>query len=148
MWLWLAACSAILCCCRPDTSTYSHFEHVPGQVWYHDMPMRFAPTWADSAAVRDLWLTVRHTQEYPHGNLPMVVDLIGDSGQVTRHRVRMAVTDGRGNWQGQGFGTLFQCRALVASGVSASQARRVVVWQALDSCDALPGVSDVGILLN
>ena len=112
------------------------------------MPMRFEPTWNDSTDVRDLWLTVRHTQEYPYGNLPMVVDLIGDSGQVTRHIVRMAVTDGQGNWQGQGFGTLFQCRARVASGVTASQARRVVVWQAMDSCALLPGVSDIGILLN
>ena len=146
--MWLAMLCASLCCCKPDTSTYSHFEHVPGQVWHHDMPMRFEPTWIDSADVRDLWLTVRHTQDYPYGNLPIVVDLIGDSGQVTRHHVRMAITDGQGNWKGQGFGTLFQCRTRVASGVTARQARRVIVWQAVDSCASLAGVSDVGIQLD
>lgn len=112
------------------------------------MPVRFSPIWSDSTIVHDLWLTVRHTQEYPYGNLPIVVDLISDSGSVTRHHVRLAITDGQGNWQGKGFGTLFQCRVLVARGVTIGQAHRIVVWQAVDSCASLPGVSDVGILLN
>ena len=146
--LWLALMFAVLCSCTPDTSTYSHFESVPRQVWHHDLPIRFEPIWNDSTSSHELWVTVRHTQIYPFGTLPMVVDLIGDSGQVIRHRVSLSVTDGAGNWQGQGFGTLFQCQVHVASGVTASHARHVVVWQAVDSCDALPGVSDVGILLN
>ena len=148
--LWLAMSVQLIgqTGCAPDEQTYSHFEHVTNQVWHHDMPIRFMPTCNDSTTVRDLWLTVRHTQEYPYGNLPIVVDLIGDSGQVTRHRVHLEITDGQGNWLGQGFGTLFQCRAHVASGVTAEQARRVVVWQAVDSCESLPGISDVGILLN
>lgn len=61
--------------CAPDEQTYSHFEHVTNQVWHHDMPIRFMPTWNDSTTVRDLWLTVRHTQEYPYGNLPIVVGM-------------------------------------------------------------------------
>lgn len=134
--------------CAPEQIVYSHFETVPGQTWQADLPMRFAPQWADSSARSTLLLTVRHTQLYPYGNLPMVVDLIGDDGTVTRHRVHMAITDGRGNWQGRGFGTLYQCQMPVAHDIGPSQACRVVVWLALDSCNSVTGVSDVGITLR
>ena len=131
--------------CAPEQIVYSHFESLPNQSWHSDLPVRFVPEWSDSSAVCDMLITVRHTQFYPYGNLPLVVDIIGDSGQVVRHRVHLAITDGRGNWQGQGFGTLYQCQALVTHGVTPQQAQRVVVWQAIDSCASLPGVSDVGI---
>ena len=144
---WLTAVTMAVClgACAPEQIVYSHFEAVPGQSWYSDLPLRFEPVWSDSSVVCDMLVTVRHTQFYPYGNLPLVIDIIGDSGQVTRHRVHLSVTDGHGNWQGQGFGTLYQCQALVAHGVTPRQAKRVVVWQAIDSCASLPGVSDVGI---
>jgi len=143
MWIvaiWLSACTQ-------EQIAYSHYEPVPGTTWSADLPVRFSPEWSDSAATCRLLLDVRHTQRYPHGNLPIVVDLIGDDGRMTRHRVHMPITDGRGNWLGQGFGTLYQCQSVVADGVTCSQARRVVVWLALDSCDSVTGVSDIGITL-
>lgn len=150
LWHWLTVVTMIVClgACAPEHTVYSHFESVPQQSWPSDLPMRFTPAWSDSAAVCDLLVTVRHTQLYPYGNLPVVVDLIGDDGRVTRYRVHLDITDGDGNWQGQGFGTLYQCQKLVTHGVTPRQAHRVVVWQALDSCSSLPGVCDVGISLS
>lgn len=150
MWQWIMATTIAVClgACAPEQIVYCHFEAVPGQTWHADLPVRFEPQWADSSATCTLLLTVRHTQHYPYGNLPMVVDLIGDDGTVSRHRVHMAITDGQGNWQGRGFGTLYQCQTLVAQGVTPHQASRVMVWLALDSCRSVAGVCDVGITLQ
>ena len=149
--LWLLTALTVvaswLCACVPQQVVYSHFEPTSNQLWPGDLPMRFAPQWPDSQAVCDVVVAVRHTQVYPYGDLPLVVDLVGDSSRVTRHRVRIPITDGQGNWCGQGFGTFYQCQTVVAHDVAASEARRVIVWMAIDSCSTLSGVSDVGLIL-
>ena len=133
--------------CAPEQIDYAHFEHIANDTWLHDMPLRFTPQWSDSTAQHQLLVTVRHTQHYPHGNLPMVVDLIGADGHVKRHRLNMRITDGHGNWVGKGFGTLYQCQATVSRDVTSIDAQRVVVWLNLDSCQSVTGVTDIGITL-
>lgn len=147
MWLMAGALTAVLTACGGDQSAYSHFEHVPQTVWHSDRAVRFAPQWPDSSGTYSLSLTVRHTVDYPHGNLPLTVDLIGDDGRVKRYRVVVPITDRQGNWVGQGFGTLYQCRATMTSQLAPTQAHRVVVWPSAAGCDSLPGVCDVGIAL-
>lgn len=142
----IVALALITSCVKPDTSSMP-FEHIDGDVWHSDYPIEIVPQWSDSAATYTMLITVRHTQAYPYANLPMTLDMIGDSGQVKRQRLNVDITDGHGNWVGQGFGTLYQRQVVALRGVKPRQANRVKLWMALEGCDSVLGVSDMGITL-
>lgn len=139
----------IVSCSPPRRHSLGGFVAIdPIEGWHRTMPIEFAPQYSDSTATYDISVAVRHTNDFNYKALPLVVDLIDDAGIFKRYSVTMAVADDYGDWRGTGFGTLFQCRAVVARGVRAEQARRVVVWQALADTVTLTHITDVGILVD
>lgn len=110
------------------------------------MPLTFDLQYADSVSPCTITLVVRHDNTYRYRNLPLVVDLIADDSTVVSHPVDVAIADEYGNWKGGGFGPLYQRAVTVASGVEPARACHVVVWQAMQDCDTLTGVVDVGII--
>ena len=133
-------------CDRKPVMAHSAFTHLPNGDWQRTMPLSFRPEYDDSAARYDVTLAVRHDNSYRYSNLSLVVDVIAADSTVSRKRVNMALADGYGNWTGGGFGTLYQVTEPVALGVSPVDARSVVVWQAMNGCDTLRGLADVGII--
>ena len=133
-------------CDRKPVMAHSAFVHLPNGGWQRTMPLSFRPEYDDSAARYDVTLAVRHDNSYRYSNLSLVVDVIAADSTVSRKRVNMALADGYGNWTGGGFGTLYQVTEPVALGISPVDARSVVVWQAMNGCDTLRGLADVGII--
>lgn len=148
LWLMIMTIGVCLGACAPEHSSYSRFHHFPNQTWHKPTPVRFSPEWPDSSAAYDMHIAIRHTQMYPYANLPIIIDLISDSGTVSRHRASLKVSDGNGNWTGSGFGTLFQCATIIATELKPQQAHHVVVWLGLAHCDSVQGVNDIGISLT
>ena len=141
---WLAL---LLMCtaCAPSATTYSHFCDLPSEGWYASTPLYFTPQYDDSVATCVVMVAVRHTAEYEHSNLQLIVDLVGDSTQVTRVPVSFDVADEYGNWMGSGFGSLYQLSRRVAE-VTPSQAKSVVVWHVMP--DSIKNLTNVGIIVT
>lgn len=133
-------------CDRKPVMAHSAFVHLPNDGWQRTMPLSFSPEYDDSAARYDVTLAVRHNNSYRYSNLSLVVDVIAADSAVSRKQVNMVLADGYGNWTGGGFGTLYQVTEPVALGISPNQAHSVVVWQAMNDCDTLRGLADVGII--
>jgi len=135
-------------CSRKPVMAHSRFVHLPADGWQRTMPLSFVPEYDDSAAHYDIILAIRHDNSYRYSNLSLVVDVIAADSTVNRKAVDIAVADDYGNWSGGGFGSLYQCTRPVIGGVTPDKAHSVVIWQAMNGCDTLCGLVDVGIIAS
>ena len=138
--LFMAACD------RKPVMTHTQFKHLPPAGWLRSEPLIFRPEYDDSAATYDIALVLRHDNSYPYCNLQLVVDIVADDSTVNRRQFDVALADEYGNWSGGGFGSLYQDKVTVSTGLLPADVHSLVVWQAMGGCDTLPGVADVGII--
>ena len=149
MTLFIAAVVLFLTGCQhKPLMAHSTFKHIPSTGWLKTSPLSFNPQYDDSTVVYDITLAVRHDNSYPYRNLSMAVDVIAGDSTVTRKNLVVMLADEYGNWQGGGFGAMYQATANVALGVMPAQASKVVIWQVTSPGDALQGVADIGIIAS
>ena len=147
MTLFIAAAILLLAGCHEKPlMAHSTFKHLPQTGWLKTLPLTFTPEYDDSAAVYDITLAVRHGNHYPYRNLSLAVDIIAEDSTVTRKSLDMMLADEYGNWQGGGFGALYQDTATIAVDITPTDAGRVVIWQVTSPGDTLQGVVDIGII--
>ena len=133
-------------CTRKPVMAHARFVHLPTSGWQQNLPLTFTPEYDDSTLTYNLTLTIRHNNSYSYRNLSMAIDLIAADSTVQRKKVNMELADEYGNWTGGGFGALYQSTVPVVASVAPSQARSIVVWQAMAGCDTLAGVVNLGII--
>ena len=112
------------------------------------MSLKFTPEYSDSSLTYDIALAVRHNNDYQYSNLSLVVDLIDSVKNVTRHDIDFELSDGYGNWLGSGFGAIYQSSVVIAQGVRPSQVSNIVVWQAMNNCEVVKNVIDLGVIVT
>gem|GEM_PF-521692 len=137
-----------LCGCSDEKVLYSNFKTLPEEGWWAKLALHYDCERTDSAGLEDVTVSVRHDVSYAYRTLELVADLIGESGSVVRRRVSIPVTDEYGNWAGSGFGSLFQCDAVVMRGVEASAVSKVVLWQVMPGSGRLKGLTEVGVKIT
>ena len=117
--------------------------------WNSQMPLVFTPAYGDSDKCYDITLVVRHTNQYAYANLSLTVDLLADTALAPRRRnVVFSLADSAGNWQGAGFGALYQVKTTIARQVSPRDTRRVAVWQTMADVATVRQIADVGIIVT
>lgn len=126
----------------------AHFKTLPDDGWNKGMSIKFIPEYPDSTQTYDIELAVRHNNDYQYSNLSLVVDLIDSVKNVSRSNVDFELSDGYGNWKGSGFGAIYQSSLVIAQGVTPSQVGSIVVWQAMNNCDVVKNLLDIGIIVS
>lgn len=139
--------SACLGACTSKQASYSDFKHIPHSGWTHSEPYYFTPEYADSSRIYDLYIAMRHEDDFEYSEVNFVVDLIYDNYTIERLNCNVALSDRNGNWLGSGFGALYQNTQLIKSGVRAGAVPKVVVWQGM-KCDTLSQITDIGIIVK
>ncbi len=134
--------------CSFGQDSTAHFKTLPDEGWNKGMSITFTPEYPDSSQQFDIALAVRHNNNYQYSNLSLVVDLIDSVKNVARNKIDFELSDGYGNWKGSGFGAIYQSSVVVAQGVSPSQVGSVVVWQAMNNCDVVKNITDIGIIVT
>lgn len=134
--------------CSFGQDTMAQFKTLPDDGWQKSMSISFTPEYTDSTITYDVELAVRHNNSYQYSNLSLVVDLIDSVKNVNRNNIDFELSDGYGNWLGSGFGALYQSSIVIAQGVKPSQVTSVVVWQAMNNCDIVKNVIDIGIIVK
>lgn len=141
------AMMALATSCNRKEMPRSYFATVPHS-WNKEMSLTFTPQCADSLGLYDVTLAIRHNNQYQYSNLCLVVDIISSNGTVDRRTVNFELADANGNWQGTGFGTLYQNSVKLATGLRQSQLKHVVVWQGMNGCKQLQNVENIGIIVS
>lgn len=134
--------------CTPQQLSHSEFKSLPITGWNATVPLHFAPLITDSDDVFNIDVAVRHLNSYPYSNLDLAIDMIDSTHHATRHMVHFNLADKFGDWTGSGFGSLYQAKEHVATGVKASQVKSVVVWHLMPSDKPLDGISEIGLILS
>lgn len=134
--------------CSFGQDSMSHFKTLPDEGWRKSMPIKFVPQYSDSSIHYDIALAIRHNNDYQYSNLNLVVDLVDSVKNVSRNKIDFELSDGFGNWQGSGFGALYQSSVMIAQDISPSQVCSVVVWQAMNNCDVVKNVIDIGVIVT
>ena len=149
MTLFIAAAMLVLSSCqRKPVMTHSRFVHLSSKGWPRSVPLTFKPEYDDSTLTYGITLAIRHESNYRYSNLSLVVDLIAEDQAVKRHNVNFSLADEYGNWKGGGFGTLYQDTVTIAPVVAPEDVQAVVVWQAMEGCDTLHGLANVGVFVR
>lgn len=126
----------------------AEFVHLPATGWLSTVPLSFTPEYGDSTLSYDLTLAVRHTNSYRYRNLSLVVDIIAADSSVNRKTLDVTLADEYGRWMSGGFGSLYQTVVPLARNVAPVNAHYIVVWQAMNGCDTLTGLVDVGVFAH
>ena len=134
--------------CSFGQDSMAHFKTLPDDGWNKEMSIKFTPEYADSSLTYDIALAVRHNNDYQYSNLSLAVDLIGSVKNVNRSNIDFELSDGYGNWKGSGFGAIYQSSIVIAQGVTPSQVCSIVVWQAMNNCDVVKNVIDIGVIVT
>ena len=134
--------------CAPKHSSYSSFRSIPHDGWNKTLVLKFTPKDIDSTLRYDVNLAVRHSNSYEFSNLSLTVDIIDSNGKLTRKPVDFEIADRYGNWKGSGFGALYQCSSVIATGLTPNELRGIVVWQSMKGQNVVHNVTDVGITLT
>ncbi|MBR6284838.1 MAG: hypothetical protein IKR25_11190 [Muribaculaceae bacterium] len=136
--------------CSPRRASSAMFHPLDvDSGWHRTMPLVFAPQYGDSNARYDITLAIRHTNLYDYSNLCVTADIVSDNATpVRRIPVEFTLSDGNGNWRGAGFGALYQATQRIATGVTPTEAHRVVMWQTMTNAPTVNQLPEVGIIVE
>ncbi|MBR5171754.1 MAG: gliding motility lipoprotein GldH [Muribaculaceae bacterium] len=149
MTMFIAAAMLIFSACEhKPTLSHASYVNLPSTGWLRETPLTFSPEYDDSTGYYDLSLAVRHDNSYKFCNLSLVVDLISTDSTVNRKRLEMTLADEYGNWTGGGFGALYQKKVPIVSDITPNDVCSVKVWQAMENCDTLQGLVNVGLFTS
>ena len=124
----VAVMAVILCAfyclngCSFKQDSMAQFKTLPDEGWNKTMPISFEPEYSDSSTTYDIALAIRHNNDYQYSNLSLIVDLI-DS-------------------------VMYQSSVVIAQNVTPNQVNTIVVWQAMNNCDVIKNVMDIGIVIT
>lgn len=91
---------------------YDHYiSHEDGSWKWNDVAV-FEVEIADTLALHNIYLQVRHSTDYPMSNLYMFVNVKAPNGQFRRDTVNLILASPEGKWKGTGTGRLRELQLL------------------------------------
>jgi gliding motility-associated lipoprotein GldH len=125
------------------------FKPIANQEWrYIDTVSVDVPV-EDTSRFYNVYLNVRHTGAYAYRNLYVRLHLYSPTGETGTQTVSFNLADPAGKWLGKGLGDLHESKILwrEAAKFTSVGKYRVVIEQFMRE-DPLPGISDVGLLVE
>lgn len=106
----------VLCAGCQFSTRLNVFEQqtaIPHERW----DMRFRPVFAvnitDTTALYDIYVTLRHTNDYRYSNLWLLITTTFPNGKSIQQRVELPLADATGKWFGSGMEDIFFHRILI-----------------------------------
>lgn len=140
--------AVILLGCK-NNAVVDTFKPIANQEWRYLDTITVQIPVEDTSKFYDLYLNVRHTGSYAYRNLYVRLRLYSPTGETGTQTVSFNLADPAGKWLGKGLGDLYESKILwreAAKFTSAGQ-YRVVIEQFMRE-DPLPGISDIGLLVE
>lgn len=136
--VFLAACS--------HGTVYYSFSHLPESGWNKNRVLFFDPEISDTLTRYDLYVAIRHNNDYPYSNLWLFVHTGDSAGTISTDTINIPLAEPSGKWLGSGWGSLYQKEALLKENVFfPSPGKYVIAIRQGMRTDDLAGVTDVGV---
>lgn len=117
--------------------------------WHVGDTVRFEFGIDDTTARYDLFLHLRHTNDYPYANLWTLIETVFPDGEATGGRVDLPMAAPDGRWYGDGSGDLLRNEVLIQAGARLPQTGtyRLSIAPYM-RVDTLPGLLDLGLIVR
>ena len=142
----LATCYVIFATGCKQVELYERLENIPSAAWKSDYKPSFTFNITDTAALYNVFFTVRHTNSYAFNNLWVEsgLQLPGDSLLTQKIDLPLANTDG---WMGNGMDDIYEHRIKVnATPYHFKRSGQVqFILKQVMRQDPLPGIMQVGV---
>lgn len=144
----------VLSSCVTDT-LISETRAVSG-LWDKDQPVRFEFEQLDSLKTYDIFLTVRHTNDYKYNNLFLITSLRYPHGKTETDTLEYRMAQPDGQWIGQGLGSVKEIKLWYKEGIRFPEEGNynITITHAVrnngevEGVKLLEGISDVGFIIE
>jgi gliding motility-associated lipoprotein GldH len=138
----------LLTACKQN-ELYERMEPVPGGEWKSNFQPSFTFNISDTTALYNVYITVRHTNNFPYNNLwvESSLQLPGDTLLKQKLDLQLASPEG---WVGMGMDDIFEARIKVTPRPSSFPRNGPVTFtlKQIMRQDPLPGVLQVGMRIE
>ncbi len=99
--------SVLLTSCG-SSDIYNQYDTFADNNWHFDSISRFAVEVKDTSLHYNVFVNLRHTEEYTYQNFWLFVESIGADSMLHRDTIGVEVADMYGKWRGAGSASMFQ----------------------------------------
>lgn len=140
--------TCLLGSCAGDVVFEKYFE-LPSAKWDYDQAINFEVDVKDVKQTYDLYVNVRHTNDYAYSNLWMMLYSAPQEGEGTQQRMELKLAMPNGAWLGKGFGSTVTHEIKVRSNIRfENPGVQLFTLQHDMRINPVPALSHVGIRLE
>lgn len=99
-----------MACSCEKLDTFQKNKPIPDKAWTYQYHPSFEVNITDTAALYNIYVTLRHTNAYPFSNLWLMISLQGPRDSVKTNRVELPLADASGKWLGSGMDDIYDHR--------------------------------------
>lgn len=135
----------VLSSCDPNR-IYDTYSPIPKTGWDYEQRLSFEAGIADTSQLYNLYVNIRHTDDYAYSNLWIKIYTTYPSGKLLENRVNLPLADKSGKWLGSGLGSVISNQVLIQANARLPEKGnyRFEIQQDMRS-NPLPEVMDIGI---
>lgn len=106
--IWLTACSRI--------DTFEKTVPIPQQKWFYNYTPSFSFDITDTASSYNIYLVIRHTNNYKYNNIWLKVDTQFPGDTTRSARIDMILGSDATGWNGKGMDDIYEYRKVITPG--------------------------------
>ena len=110
--LLLVLLSAIFTACN-SSGVFDQNTDIKGKQWSYDQILPFEVSVTDTTQQYNLYINLRHTNDYQYSNLWLMMRTTFPDGQTLDKRVDLPLADKQGKWYGSGMGDIITQQVLI-----------------------------------
>jgi len=129
-----------------SSKVYEEFVEIDAYTWDMNSPVRYEFEITDTVALHNVYINVRHANQYPYSNLWLFIDSWAPSGQKAVDTLECVLADDHGKWLGSGLGDIWDTQILWKKNVRfASPGKYHVEYKQAMRTEQLVGIMDMGL---
>ncbi len=148
----LAAAALIIAClstaCKKETVLFEKEYPCPNAQWQHRDTLNFAFDIADTMALYDIVLTVKHRTDYAFQNIYTQISTQFPQGQRPQQLINVDLADNTGTWHGTGSGQTRTYDVDIQQNAFFNQSGKyVITLEQFMRTEALAGIESIALRL-
>ncbi len=142
--VFFALCAIFTSC--DNNKVYEEYVEIENYTWNMSKPISFEFEVNDTASLHNVYINIRHANQYPYSNLWLFINSWSPAGAKSVDTLECVLADERGKWQGDGLGDIWDAQILWKQNVRfATPGKYHVEYNQGMRVENLVGIMDMGI---
>ena len=145
----MAFCTLLLFAACDKNGVFEDNVEMPNRSWSHASPVLLHPEVGNVEQKHNIYVNLRHTNDYPYENLWVKINTVFPSGKHISSDVNLPLADKAGNWHGSGLGEVINAQIPIQSNAILPDTGKYT-FEIIQNMriDPLPEILSVGLRLE